>query len=560
MRINYIFAAGVSVLAVVAAATVASVASAHEIYLPYHFGTTPPKPIIPQHHANRVPFRAPKTNASGTWTDVSGVPFSGQGGEAPLVLTDGRVMVKQSFTGSAGVWYTLAPDSKGNYNDGTWTKLASMPAGYSPDFFAEQVLTDGRVIINGGEYNDECSGGCWTNKGALYDPVKNSWTSVSQPSGWSTIGDAESIILPNGTYMLANCCDNPGKQALATINGTTVTWTQGNRYNYNDEQGYASLPGGNVLMVDVWNHGSNYDDYEIYNTSTGTWSLAGQTADYLSSTSTFELGAAPLTPQYGTLGTIIQFTANGSPGVSDVYDVASSTWSHGPTTKVSNTVYFYADAPAATLPDGNILTEGSPGYGSTPAHFWEFNISNTGSVTATQVNDTKESPNSSNFTGNLIPLPTGQVFWDNSQYGNEIALYTPQGSANAAWLPVVSSVASTLSTGSTGNAISGTNFNGFDLGGAYGDDAQAATNFPLVRITNNSSGQVCYARSYNFSTMGVWTTGTTNATFDVPQSCATGASTLQVVVNGIASAGTSVTLQGQQNGCGGAPACHKGKG
>ncbi|HEX4079391.1 MAG TPA: hypothetical protein VHX61_11035 [Rhizomicrobium sp.] len=547
MKINHYLAASVSVLAVATMASAASGAPAHKIYLPYHWGTTAPKPVMPRAHAYRAPYVAPKASASGTWTDVGGVPFSGEGGSAPLVLTDGTVMIKQAFTGSAGVWYKLTPDSKGNYTDGTWTKLAAMPSGYSPDFFAEQVLTDGRVLIEGGEYNDNNS--AWTNKGALYDPVANSWTSVSPPSGWSTIGDAQSIILPNGTYMLANCCDDPGKQGLASISGTSVTWTQGNSYSYNDEQGYTSLPDGNVLMVDVWNHGSTYDDYEIYNTSTGTWSLAGETANYLSSTSTYELGAAPLTPQYGTDGTVIQFTANGNPGVNDIYDVASSTWTAGPVTKVGSTVYYYADAPSATLPDGNVLTEGSPGYGSTPAHFWEFNISATGTVTATQVNDTNESPHSSNFCGNLIPLPTGQMLWDDSQYSTEVSVYTPQGSPNSSWLPVVSSVASTLTIGSTGNAISGTNFNGFDLGGSYGDDAQAATNFPLVRITNNSSGNVCFARSYNFSTMGVWTSGTTNATFDIPSTCGSGASMLQVVANGIASAGVAVTLQGQQIHC-----------
>ena len=544
MKINRYFAASVSVLAVATIASVASGACAHEIYLPYHWGTRPPKPIMPHMHGHWAPFVAPKANASGTWTDVSNVPFKSEGGWGPLVLTDGSVMIKQAFTGTAGQWYKLTPDIKGNYTDGTWTALASMPAGYSPDFFAEQVLTDGRVLIEGGEYNGGSAD--WTNKGALYDPVQNSWTSVTAPSGWSTIGDAESIILPNGTYMLANCCDNPGKQALASISGTTVTWTAGNSYNYNDEEGYASLPGGNVLMVDVWNHGSNYDDYEIYNTSAGTWSLAGHTADYLSSTSTFELGAASLTPQYGSKGTIIQFTANASPGINDVYDVAGGTWTSGPVTKVGSTVYYYADAPAATLPDGNILTEGSPGYGATPAHFWEFNINTSGVVTATQVNDTNTSGSSSNFTGNLIPLPTGQILWDNSQYSTEVAVYTPQGSANPSWLPVVSSVSSTLDVGSTGNAISGTNFNGFDLGGAYGDDAQAATNFPLVRITNNGTGDVCFARSYNFSTMGVWTSGTTNAVFDIPKTCESGASSLQVIVNGLASAGTNVTLQTNQ--------------
>ena len=50
------------------------------------------------------------------------------------------------------------------------------------------------------------------------------------------------------------------------------------------------------------------------------------------------------------------------------------------------------------------------------------------------------------------------------------------------------------------------------------------------------------ARSYNFSTMGVWTTGTTNAEFDIPAGCETGMSRLQVIVNGIASNPVAVTL------------------
>jgi hypothetical protein len=122
----------------------------------------------------------------------------------------------------------------------------------------------------------------------------------------------------------------------------------------------------------------------------------------------------------------------------------------------------------------------------------------------------------------------------------------PQGSPNSAWLPVISSVSTTLRRDSKGNAISGTNFNGFDLGGAYGSGAQQATNFPLVRITNNKTGDVCFGRSYNFSTMGVWTTGTTNAEFDLPKSCLKrdkGKDTLQVIVNGIASAGVTVKVE-----------------
>jgi hypothetical protein len=126
---------------------------------------------------------------------------------------------------------------------------------------------------------------------------------------------------------------------------------------------------------------------------------------------------------------------------------------------------------------------------------------------------------------------------------NEVATYTPRGAPKASWRPVISSVASKLAVGSHGNAISGTNFNGFSEGAAFGDDAQMATNYPLVRITNDATGDVCYALSHDFSTMGVWTTGTTSAAFDISRRCETGHSTLQVVVNGLASAGTSVTLK-----------------
>jgi hypothetical protein len=539
MKIISCLTAGVSILALAVAASAVGNASAREIYYPAKMGAARIDPNTPLKHIGpyEPPYRAPGKTTSGTWTDVStALPFT-NGPWGPMQLTDGTVII-EDFCTSPTQWYKLTPDSKGNYADGTWSKIAPMPSGYAPLFFAQQVLPDGRVIINGGEYNN-CSAD-WTNKGALYDPLANSWTSVSPPSGWSTIGDAQSIILPDGTYMLANCCDSPGHQALASISGTTVTWTIQKSYDSNDEQGYTPLPDGNVLMVDVRDPGANHNHYEIYDTSAGTWSLAGRTADYLGD----EFGAAPLTPEGPAGGTIIQFTGNSSLGVNDVYSVAKGKWRSGPVMTYQNTTYICDDAPAATLPDGNILVQASSSSFETPSHFWEFKIGTKGGVTATQVNDPKQAGGTSPFEGSLVVLPTGQVLWDNSQTRpNEVALYKPKGKPNSAWLPVVANVASTLKVGSTGNAISGINFNGFDLGGAYGDDAQAATNFPLVRITNTGTGDVCFARSHDFSTMGVWTTGTTNAEFDIPGSCQTGSSTLQVIVNGIASTGVSVTLK-----------------
>ncbi|HEX4157011.1 MAG TPA: hypothetical protein VHY79_00925 [Rhizomicrobium sp.] len=538
MKTSNLLFASVSILALTAIGVLCTSASAHPVYRPYTFGVTPPDPNTPTIHVGpyQPPYVAPKKSKSGKWNDLTNTPtFTEYGPWEPQLLTDGTVLVADAGTNQ---WYKLTPDAKGQYSDGKWTAIAKAPSNDCPLYYAQQILTDGRMIENGGEYNT-CGSGEST-AGALYDPVGNSWVSVSPPSGWTEIGDADSIILPNGTYMLAECCNS--NQALATISGNSVTWKAQTGYGSNSEEGWAALPGGNVQTVDVWNIGSNYDDYEIYNTSKGTWSLAGQTPDLLTNGSK-ELGPAPLTPQYGSAGTIIQFTGNPTSGVNDIYDVASGTWTSGPVMEVSGTIYDCADAPAATLPDGNVLVQASPGVYDAPSHFWEFSISKKGKVTATQVDDTKDAANDPSYFGNMLLLPTGQVFWDDSQdSAREISIYTPTGKPKKKWLPVVSSVSNSLTVGSTGNAISGTNFNGFDLGGTWGDDAQAATNFPIVRITNNSSGDVCFGRSYGFSTMGVWTTGTTNATFDIPNGCETGASTLQVVVNGIASKGVAVTL------------------
>src|SRR2546427_12718862 len=115
----------------------------------------------------------------------------------PLLLTDGTVIVHDTC---GRHWSRLTPDNTGSYVNGTWSAVASLPAGYGPLYFASAVLPDGRVIVEGGEYNF-CKP-VWTNLGAIYDPLSDSWTPVSPPAGWSTIGDAQSAVLFDGTFML----------------------------------------------------------------------------------------------------------------------------------------------------------------------------------------------------------------------------------------------------------------------------------------------------------------------------------------------------------------------
>jgi len=91
--------------------------------------------------------------------------------------------------------------------------------------------------------------------------------------------------------------------------------------------------------------------------------------------------------------------------------------------------------------------------------------------------------------------------------------------------------------------LSGTQFNGLSQAAAYGDEFHTATNYPLVRIANNASGHVLYARTHDHSTMGVATGSKIVSTnFDVPATMETGASSLVVVANGIPSPPVSVTV------------------
>jgi hypothetical protein len=78
---------------------------------------------------------------------------------------------------------------------------------------------------------------------------------------------------------------------------------------------------------------------------------------------------------------------------------------------------------------------------------------------------------------------------------------------------------------------------------AFGDEQQAVTNYLLVRITNRSTGHVFYARTHDHSTMAVATgSAVVSTNFDVPSGTETGASSLEIVANGIASPGVRLTV------------------
>jgi hypothetical protein len=480
------------------------------------------EPAGPAAPSSNEPFPG-LAGTTNPWTPLTNQPKFRPG--SMLLLTDGTVLVHED---NKGDWWKLTPSSTGSYVDGTWSKIATMPSGYTPEYFASAILPDGRMIVEGGEYNGAARG-VWTTLGAVYDPLTDSWTSVAPPAGWTTIGDAQSEVLPNGTFMLANCCTNQS----ALLNASTLTWTPtgSGKADINDEEGWTLLPNGKVITVDsslAVEDGIN--NSELYDPAAGSWTSAGLTPAMLPD-SAYELGPQVLNPINNTMLTV------GATGATAVYRVTNGKWSTGPSLPViAGQQYDSADGVGALLPNGDILVDASPGDYNSPTHFFVYDGSG-----FTQIADTPHAPKISSYQARFLILPTGQVLYDD---GYEADVYTPSSTAPSSLAPTITSrVPKTLTPG-TAYTLSGTQLAGRAQGAAYGDDVQDNTNYPLVRITNDATGTVTYARTSGFTSVSIapGNLSPSSTSFSVAPGTPAGASTLVVVGDGVASAPVPVTI------------------
>jgi hypothetical protein len=477
-------------------------------------------------HGERFEISGSEEPAAGRWQRLVNQPTFLC--DTALLLTDGRVMVHQygdPQNNGQGMnnWWALTPDANGSYLNGTWSQLASMSPGYGPLYFASAVLPDGRVIIEGGEYN--FLNFAETNQGAIYNPVTNTWTSVNPPVGWSQIGDAPGAVLSNGTFTMGNI--NARTQVL--FNAASLTWTptgSGKADNFSEE-GFCLLPSGNLLLVDC----ANGTNSELYDPTTGLWSGAGSTIVRLPDAGSLEIGPHIQRPN----GTSVAF---GGTVHSAIYNFSTGTWAATADFPNGNDM---ADAPCALLPDGTVLVATSPGVFQTPVTFFTFN-----GTAFTQAPSTQTSQSLTSYQERFLLLPTGQVLSlvaDGMQNHIDAELFTSNGRPDPAWRPNITSVPATLTRGTTVQ-ISGTQFNGLSVGSDYGDDCTNATNYPIVRITNQTTRHVFYARTHDHSTMAIATgTAIVSTMVDIPANTETGTSRIEVVANGIASKAKRVTIQ-----------------
>ncbi len=510
----------------------------------------------PEARAEAKSATSSKTPAS-PWTPLTNQPnFLINGASNPILLTDGSILVQDTAFPD---WWKLTPDKSGSYVNGTWTQVASLPATYSPLYHSSAVLPDGRLIIEGGEYllsaDQTALVPSWTAQGSIYDPIANTWTPVAPPAFFGgfgpfpqTIGDAQSVILPNGTYMQADCCTVDE----ALLDAKTLTWTPtgSNKFDINDEEGWNLLPNGKVLTVDayVFAYDPTGTNSEIYTPKTGSWSSAGSTIVQLWDSaaacgglpnSTSEVGPAVLRPD-GTVfymgSDTCQISAGPPPvyasGHTAIYNSYTGTWTPGPDFPGGNNI---ADGPAALEPNGKVLSFASPGFGAAPAAFFEWDGRKLNPVPGTP-----NTPTDTSYFGNMLVLPTGQILF--TDFSDDVEIYTPTPGYPRNAQPVLLFTQIFLKRGQSYQAF-GIGFNGVSQGAAYGDDVQGATNYPLVRLTNLINGHVQYTRTHDHSSMAVASPQIVSTHFDVSASQEPCICKLEVVANGIASNPVFVFVQ-----------------
>jgi len=432
------------------------------------------------------------------------------------LLSDGSVMALDKRNGAVNS-YRLVPDIHGNYINGTWSQLASMHDGR--DGFATQILTDGRVFCVGGEHGGgECSA-------ETYDPLLNAWTLC--PSTGAAYSDACSEILPNGNVLVSPV--GPTNYGGTLIyNPTQNDWVAGpNLYRgYDETEGcWVKLPDNSILTVDFGTTNS-----ERYIPSLNQWINDGNIPVNLWQGGA-EIGAGLLLPNgnvfwLGQTNTAL-YTPSGTTNM--------GVWQAGPIIPNGQEAEI---GPACMMPNGKALCMVHPSgtYGP-PGSFYEYDpTANAFTQAALPGGNSNLYPNDAGMT----VLPDGTILVSFNGFSATYC-YQPDGSQLAAGKPTIISI---TNTAYRTYHLTGQMLNGLNEGPNYGGGNQEnSCNYPLVRMSNSVSGNVYYARTYNWSSNGVMTgTNIVSTEFMVPANLPAGNYSLVVVADGISSTQVSFTF------------------
>ena len=148
---------------------------------------------------------------------------------------------------------------------------------------------------------------------------------------WTTIGDAQSAVLGDGRFMMANCCTSE-EAILDPVHLTWTTLPTTGKEDENDEEGWTVLPDGRLLTVDA--NGTTTAkllESELFNPTTNKWTSGGSTLVKLDDTTTDanDSGSHELGPRRAPLG-LAPCSRSARRTHNAIFNSATNTWTRRP--------------------------------------------------------------------------------------------------------------------------------------------------------------------------------------------------------------------------------------
>jgi len=290
-----------------------------------------------------------------SWTPTGNLNTPRSGHTATL-LPNGKVLVAAGDNSSGAISNAELYDP----STGTWSvtgNLVTARGGHTAT-----LLPNGKVLVVGG-YNYE--GGGDLNSAELYDPSTGTWSVTGSLN--TGRGGHTATLLPNGKVLVVGGYNYNNYPYAGLLNSAelydpaTGTWAVANGLNEARSKHTATLlPNGKVLVAGGQTGifpGGNcpcFDDVttsaELYDPSTGTWSLTGNLRTQHELHTATLLGNDKLLVAGGTEGRWTDIGEYVPSGSVELYDPATGTWS----VTASLTTARYSHT-ATLLPNGKVL-------------------------------------------------------------------------------------------------------------------------------------------------------------------------------------------------------------
>jgi hypothetical protein len=429
-------------------------------------------------------------------------------GDDPTRLISGRRILAGNIFNNSTFFYSVDTNS--------WTQAASKVYNDRSDEESWTGLAGGGILT----YDLFQSVAAGQGYAELYDPTQNSWSAIS-PADGSARGTLPVLTSPALGFELGPSMRLQDGRAFviganqhtALYNHAANNWSAGP-----DIHGTLRNPFGTVRHA---NFGA--DDAPAALMPNGHVLLAADAGpNPITSNGDAAAGTAIISNIPSTAGLQVSWAVSQADGTSNVIPPQTIITSIDSRHQIHISANAAASAQAISLVFGGVF--------SSPTQLFDFDPKeNEISPVSPPLND-PNLPTFAAFVTRMLVLPNGQVLF-NDGLGNQLYAYTPRGSANRAYLPVIERV----QHGDDGVfTLTGKQLNGPSDASGYGDDAQSNENFPIVRL-QNSSGLVFYCRSRDWTSTDVGSIPHESVKFTLNPAVTPGVYQLIVSAGGISS-------------------------